>query len=214
MIDKIKEEILFSIQAPGQYSGGEYGAIIYDKPQELTMAISFPDLYTIGMSNQAIKIIYALANSIEGVQCERVFAPMQDMEDILREKDLSHFTIETAIPLKKLDLLAFSMGYELCFTNLLNILELGKIPLRNSERDDSHPIIIAGGVTVTNPIPYGSFIDCFYIGEGEGGYVELLEDLRNLKIKGALRQDLLNHIKSKPYIWYEGKKREDYYYKI
>jgi radical SAM-linked protein len=208
MIDKIKEEILFSIQAPGQYSGGEYGAIIYDKPQELTMAISFPDLYTIGMSNQAIKIIYALANSIEGVQCERVFAPMQDMEDILREKDLSHFTIETAIPLKKLDLLAFSMGYELCFTNLLNILELGKIPLRNSERDDSHPIIIAGGVTVTNPIPYGSFIDCFYIGEGEGGYVELLEDLRNLKIKGALRQDLLNHIKSKPYIWYEGKKEK------
>ena len=185
--------------------GGEFGSITYEKDQELLMAVSFPDLYTIGMSNQAVKIIYSLANSVEGVQCERVFAPMKDMEDKLKEKDISYFTLEKAIPLHELDILAFSIGYELCLTNLLNILDLGKIPLRNRDRTEEHPLIIAGGPSVTNPIPFSEFVEFFYIGEGEEEYEKLLGDIVSIKKRGGARKDIEAHLKKQSYIWYDGK---------
>jgi radical SAM-linked protein len=203
-----REEFLYSVQSPGQYTGGEFGSIHYEKDQDLLMAISFPDLYSIGMSNQAIKILYSLANSIDGVQCERVFAPMQDMEDLLKEKDVSYFTLEKAIPLHQLDILAFSIGYELCFTNLLNVLELGKIPLRNKERGQDHPILIAGGPAITNPIPFGEFIDYVYIGEGEEGYKTLLAEIVELKKNKKSRQEIKALLDEKPYLWYDGKKEK------
>ncbi len=203
-----REELLYAVQSPGQYSGGEFGSITYEEKQPLLMGISFPDLYSIGMSNQAIKIIYSLANSLDGVQCERVFAPMEDMEKLLREKDISYFTLEKALPLKELDLLAFSIGYELGFTNLLNILELGKIPLRNADRSENDPIIIAGGPTVTNPLPYSEFIDYFYIGEGEEGYVSLLSEMVRLKKAGKGRDELKKLLEEQSYIWYDGKKEK------
>ena len=203
-----REELLYAVQTPGQYTGGEFGSITYKEDQSLLMGISFPDLYSIGMSNQAIKILYSLANSISGVQCERVFAPMEDMEKLLRERDVAYFTLEKAIPLHRLDLLAFSIGYELCFTNLLNILELGKIPLRNVDRGENDPIIIAGGPSVTNPLPYSEFVDYFYIGEGEEGYVNLLSEMARLKDAGKGRKELKGLIESKKYIWFDGKKEK------
>ncbi|MDC7221455.1 MAG: TIGR03936 family radical SAM-associated protein [Spirochaetales bacterium] len=203
-----RDELLYSVQAPGQYAGGEFGSIRYDEDQDLRMAISFPDLYSIGMSNQAIKIIYSLANSIEGVQCERVFAPMEDMEKLLKEKEQVYFTLEKAIPLHELDIIAFSIGYELCFTNLLNILELGQIPLRNKDREDHHPVIIAGGPAITNPIPFSDFVDFVYIGEGEEGYQTLLREVVELKRAGKGRKEIIDLFKDQSYLWYEGKEEK------
>ncbi len=201
-----RDDLLYSVQTPGQYRGGEFGSITYGEDQDLVMAVSFPDLYSIGMSNQAIKIIYNLANSVPHVQCERVFAPMEDMESLLRKRDIPHFTLEKGIPLNELDILAFSIGYELCFTNLLNILELGKIPLRRGERGEGDPIILAGGPSVTNPLPFSDFIDFFYIGEGEEAYVELLSHLATMKKEGRNRQELCSYLEQQDYLWFDGKK--------
>ena len=133
---------------------------------------------------------------------------MEDMERLLREKDISHFTLEKAIPLHELDLLSFTIGYELCFTNILNILELGRIPLRREDRTEDHPILIAGGPSVTNPIPFSSFIDYFYIGEGEEAFPPLLQRLAEMKKEGKTRNELADYIESQDYIWFDGKKEK------
>lgn len=202
------EKILYKVQSPGQYCGGEYGSITYKEAQDFSMGISYPDLYSIGMSNQAVRILYNMANRVEGVQCERVFAPMADMERQLRETETSYFTLETQIPLYQLDMLAFSIGYELCFTNMLNIIQLGNIPLFYWERGEKDPILMAGGPTVTNPLPYSEFIDVFYIGEGESDFQSLLCRIKDMKKSGYNRKDILTYIKKQPYIWFDGKKEK------
>jgi radical SAM-linked protein len=198
--------ILYGVEKPGRYTGGEYGIIVKEQQGLLRTAVSYPDLYEIGMSNLSVRLIYRLLNSLEGVACERVFAPALDFEAELRAHRLPLCSLETATPLRELDLIGFSIGYELTFTNVLNILDLGGISLRRRDRDSDEPIVVAGGPAVTNPVPFGAFLDAVFIGEIEGEGVELFSQLASLKRGGADRQALLEHIRSEPYIWSEDKR--------
>ncbi|MBB6479086.1 TIGR03936 family radical SAM-associated protein [Spirochaeta isovalerica] len=201
---ELRRELL-SVMKPGRYVGGEYGSRFYDEDQPLKVAICFPDLYEIGMSNNAIKILYNHFNNIEGVQCERVFAPAPDFEEILRDKDIPLYSLETGIPLKDFDIIGFSIGYELSATNVLTVLELGKIPLKVNERDEDSPLIIAGGPAVTNPLPFAPFLDAVFIGEGEHQIASLFPRLVEIKKKGGSRSDLFEALRSDASVWTEGK---------
>ena len=197
--------LLHGIERPGRYVGGEYGLRLKEGPGLLRVAICYPDLYEIGMSNLAVRLIYQLLNTLEGVACERVFAPAADFEAALRARHLPLYSLESFRPLREFDLLGFSVGYELTFTNLLNILDLGGISLRAGERGAGQPLVIAGGPAVTNPVPFGAFLDAVFIGEFEGEAVGLFEELARLKASGAGRSDLLARITEAPYVWAAGK---------
>lgn len=195
---------LNSVQAPARYLGGEYGAII--KPHSdgetfFNFAVAFPDLYEIGMSNLAVKIIYNALNARDGIRCERVFAPDTDFERLLKEKDVPLYTLETGMPLCSCDMIGFSVGYELGITEVLAMLEAGRVPLLSADRGGDDPIVIAGGCGVTNPAPIGSFFDAIMIGEAEPALFTLTEELSALKKSGAGRSELMALIESKPFMW-------------
>ncbi|MCX7656302.1 MAG: TIGR03936 family radical SAM-associated protein [Treponemataceae bacterium] len=195
---------LLNIEKPGRYVGGEFG--IYRKEDaDFTMAIAFPDLYEIGMSNQAIRILYNYLNHIEGVFCDRVFCPAPDFEELLKKREIPLYTLDLGIPLYELDMIGFSLGYELGITGVLTILQSGKIPVLKKERSEQDPIIIMGGPAVSNPIPYESFIDAFWIGEAENNFFELVKVLRDHKKKGASKKDLLAILWDCKHIWMPGK---------
>jgi len=204
-VTDLKQELL-KVKKPGRYVGGEFGIHKYSEDQPLKIAICFPDLYEIGMSNNAVKILYNKFNSIDGVQCERVFAPAPDFEEILREKKIPLYSLETGIALKDFDIIGFSVGYELSATNILTILELGQVPLRNENRKPGDPIIIAGGPAVTNPLPFSKFIDAVFIGEGEKQIDAIFPDLVLLKTENAPRDQLMKRICEDSTVWFEGKK--------
>ncbi|MDC7232319.1 MAG: TIGR03936 family radical SAM-associated protein [Spirochaetales bacterium] len=199
---------LLQVSKPARYTGGELGSILYRKDEKLRMAISFPDMYEIGMSNQAIRILYNRYNAVDGIQCERVFAPAQDFEEVLRKKRVPLFTLESGIPLNELDILAFSIGYELTLTNLLNILELGHIPLRREDRGPGDPIIVAGGPAATNPAAFGDFVDYVYIGEGEHFINNYGEDLSRTAASGGSKEDLEAVLRKDPAYWWPGKENK------
>ena len=203
----LKKELL-QVEKPARYTGGELGSFYHKDDEILKVGISFPDIYEIGMSNQAIRILYNRYNRVPGIQCERVFAPFMDFEEILKTKGIPLFTLETGIPLKDLDILAFSIGYELTLTNMLTILETGQIPLRHCDRDESHPLIVAGGPAATNPEAFSAFVDAVYIGEGEPFIDNYGNRLVEAKKKGASREDLLSIMKEDPAYWYPGKKEK------
>ncbi|QEN05900.1 DUF2344 domain-containing protein [Thiospirochaeta perfilievii] len=205
IINRYKYDLL-NIRMPGRYLGGEFGSIYPTGDEILKMGVSFPDLYEIGMSNQALKILYNLFNSVEGVICERVFAPAPDFEEFLRDKELSLFTLESGFPLKKLDILTFTIGYELCLTNLLTMLDVSNIPLKVDDRGEDDPIIIAGGPATTNPVAFGHIVDFVFIGEAEGAFEVLLEDIVTLKKEGKTRNSIYEFIKKQDYIWHKDKK--------
>lgn len=195
---------LNAVQAPSRYLGGEYGFV----PKEhslnddfFNVAVAFPDLYEIGMSNMAIKIICNGLNKSKNIRAELVFAPDKDFEQLLKETDTPLYTLGTGMSLKETDVIAFSIGYELGATEILSILDCGKVPLLSSERDDGDPVVIAGGCGVTNPAPLSPFVDAFMIGEAEAGLFDLMEELAELKKKGAGRREKLELLKSKPFIW-------------
>ncbi|MDR0917760.1 MAG: TIGR03960 family B12-binding radical SAM protein, partial [Oscillospiraceae bacterium] len=185
------KELLKNIQKPSRYIGGEYGSIIKEDKQK-RFAFCFPDTYEIGMSNLAMQILYSLINSTDTFSCERVFAPDIDFENKLRETNTPLFSIETKTPLKDFDILGFSLGYELCYTNILNILELSKIPLLSKDRDDSFPLIIAGGCCTCNPAPLTDFFDLFVVGEGEEVTLELLDLYNKCKSKTEFKEKALD----------------------
>ena len=162
----LKKELL-KVVKPARYTGGEIGSYTYANDEILKVGISFPDMYEIGMSNQAVRILYNRYNQIPGIQCERVFAPFMDFEEILKNKELPLFTLESGIPLCDLDILAFSIGYELTLTNMLTILVSGHIPLHRDNRGEDSPLVVAGGPAATNPAAFSQFVDAVYIGEGE-----------------------------------------------
>ena len=206
-IDPLKDlgHELLEIQKPSRYLGGELGSHppVQETDARFRLALCFPDLYEIGMSNNAIRCIY---NDIarlcaDEVICERVFAPAGDFEELLAAKDMPLFTLESGIPLKACDMLGFSIGYELLATNMLTVLERGKIPLRVEERGNSDPLIIAGGPASTNPHPFGTFLDAVYIGESEAGFYPLLKDLADMKNEGADRAALLERMTACESIW-------------
>ncbi len=189
--DKI-ESVLPLVQKPARYTGGELNSIVKDtKNIDIRFAFCFPDTYEIGMSHLGMKILYSLINSRENFWCERVFAPDTDMEVVMREKDIPLFGLESRDPLSDFDVVGFTLQYELCYTNVLNMLDLAGIPLRSKNRGDSldTPIIIAGGPCVCNPEPLADFIDIFQIGEGEEVMLEFLDLLNDYKKLGKSRRE-------------------------
>jgi len=198
---------LLDIEKPARYTGGEVGCIA-DKNKILKTLIAFPDLYEIGMGNQALRIIYNYMNNMADVCCDRAFAPAPDFEKLLRENNLPLYGLDTGISLASLDILMFTLGYELGFNGILTMLDVSGIPLKCEERkDDLYPIIIAGGPAVSNPLPYCAYIDAFWIGEAEAGFFDLTEELSNLKKEGESRGALLEKIISHPNIWTRGKEK-------
>ena len=173
--------LLRSVQKPGRYSGGEYGQIIKDKEQvKARFAFCFPDSYEIGMSNLGMRILYGVLNQSEDVWCERVFAPWQDMTAKLREKNILLTAHESGDNVRDFDFLGFTLQYEMCYTNILNVLDLSGIPLKAEDRGEEFPIVIGGGPCAYNPEPLAEFFDLFYLGEGETRYEELIRLYQSL----------------------------------
>ncbi|MBU1125601.1 MAG: TIGR03960 family B12-binding radical SAM protein [Candidatus Omnitrophica bacterium] len=169
------EELLENVNKPGRYIGQEWNIPGKDFCRApLQCVLAFPDVYEIGMSNLGIRILYGILNSLQGVSCERVFCPETDMEEQLRKGREKLFSLETKRPLGAFDILGFSLGYELCYTNVLRMLELADIPLNALQRTNQHPLVIGGGPCVMNPEPLHAFFDLFIIGEAEEAIVELL----------------------------------------
>ena len=178
--------ILKNVQKPGRYSGGEYGQTIKDKKNvKASFAFCFPDTYEIGMSNLGVRILYGALNREEDVRCERVYAPWGDMEEKLRENRLPLTAHESGDPVSEFDIVAFTLQYEMCYTNVLNMLDLSGISLRAESRGEDEPIVIGGGPCAYNPEPIADFFDCFSIGEGEEHLVELTRLLIKMKEDGS-----------------------------
>ena len=199
---------LLTIQQPSRYTGGEFHLGSKDLSKvRLYTAMCFPDLYEIGMSNNAIRILYDLLNRMDEVHCDRVFAVAPDFEELLRRKQIPLYTLDLKKPLTSLDFIGFSIGYELSATNMLQVLDLGGIPLHAKDRDDSHPIVLCGGPAVTNPLPFSPFVDFVYIGEAEGGLEDVMRVLLAAKEQELTRAESLDLLQALPYLWYPGKKQ-------
>ena len=165
---ELLQRILPTVQKPARYTGGEFNEIKKDLDQvRVRVAFCFPDTYEIGMSNVGMRILYGVMNEIDGVWCERVFAPWGDMEQAMRDNGLPLWALESQSPVKDFDMIAFTIGYEMCYTNILNMLSLAGIPIRSADRDGLHNIVFAGGVCAYNPEPLAEYIDFFSLGEGE-----------------------------------------------
>lgn len=191
--DKI-EAILPLVQKPARYTGGELNSVVKDlKNIDIRFAFCFPDTYEIGMSHLGMKILYSLINSKDNYWCERVFAPDTDMEAIMRERDIPLFALESRDALLDFDVVGFTLQYELCYTNVLNMLNLAKIPLKSKDRGDTLdiPVVIAGGPCVCNPEPLADFIDAFQIGEGEEMMLEFIDLLNEYKKANKSRKEFL-----------------------
>jgi radical SAM family uncharacterized protein len=204
-------KFLHLVAKPARYTGGEWSSIIKDWDNTpLKFALAYPDLYEIGMSNMAIPILYDLLNSQPDVLAERVFTPWPDMGTILKSNGIPLFSLETKHPLKAFDVIGFSLGYELTFTNVLEMLHQAQIPVWSAERMNSYPLIIAGGGSVINPEPMADFIDLFVIGEAEEVLFELLDCLREWHGKKASKQELLRQAAKIPGIYVPSFYRVEY----
>jgi radical SAM family uncharacterized protein len=187
-----EEELLLSVQRPARYINGEWGCV--EKKWEdnpIRFCLIYPDIYEIGMSNSAIHILYYLLNKMEGVICDRAFSPWEDMETIISSRNIPLFALQTGRPLSQFTILGFSLQHELNYTNLLQILHLSKIPFFSSQRDDSHPLIIAGGPACFNPEPLAPFVDAFVIGEGEEVIREIIDEVQKRKRREELLERLV-----------------------
>ena len=177
--------ILPTVQKPARYTGGEYNEVKKDKSQvDLRVAYCFPDTYEIGMSNLGMRILYGVMNEMDGVWCERVFAPWGDMEEAMRKNHLPLFALESQDPVRDFDMIAFTIGYEMSYSNILNMLDLAGVPLHSKDRKGLHNIVFAGGVCTYNPEPLADFIDFFSLGEGEEITPEILECYRKARREG------------------------------
>ena len=190
-IESKLDRILLKVQKPGRYVGGELNSVVKDWDEIATrVAFVFPDIYDIGVSNVGLKILYDQVNRREDALAERAYAPWLDMEALMREQGIPLYTLESKRPLACFDLIGFSLPYETLYTNALNVLDLAGIPVRSEDRDETHPIIIAGGHSTMNPEPMHAFIDAFVIGEGE----EVIHDIINaiMSLRGAQRRSNLH----------------------
>lgn len=199
MIDAKLERILLRVQKPARYTGGEYNEIIKDKANvDVRFAMCFPDTYEIGMSNLGLRILYGSMNEADGVWCERAFAPWGDMEEEMRKADIPLYALESGDSLKEFDFVGFSLGYEMAYTNVLNMLDLAHIPLHSDQRGEEDPIIVAGGTCVYNGEPLADFIDIFSLGEGEDVTLEMIDLYRKGKQEGWSRAEFLQHAAQVP----------------
>ena len=178
----LKEDILLKVEKPARYIGNEPNMCVKDPDiADIRIGLCFPDVYEIGMSNIGIQIIYELFNRREDTYCERVFSPWIDLDRIMREEHIPLFTLESQTPVKEMDMLGISMGYEMCYTNVLQVLDLSEIPLYSKDRSDDDPIVFGGGTCAYNPEPIADFFDFLYIGEAETKYDEVLDLFKSLK---------------------------------
>ena len=171
----LSDDILMKVEKPERYIGHEVNSVIKDKGQiAVRFAMCFPDVYEIGMSHLGIQILYDMFNSWEDVWCERVYSPWIDLDAIMRRENIPLFALESQDPVKEFDFLGITIQYEMCYTNILQILDLAQIPLNAADRGEDCPIVIGGGPCTYNPEPIADFFDLFYIGEGETQYRNLL----------------------------------------
>lgn len=179
------EQLLLSVQKPGRYSGGELGSIIKNKEDvDVRFAFCFPDTYEIGMSHLGMKILYSQFNERSDVWCERVFAPWIDFEEVMRANSLPLFALESRDPISEFDIIGFTLQYEMSYTNVLNMLDLGGIPVRSKDRTSLTPLVVAGGPCCCNPEPLADFVDLFFLGEGEEVDLQIIDLYKKHKAKG------------------------------
>ena len=198
----LRDEILLQVEKPARYIGNEVNGIIKDKSQvDIRVAMCFPDVYEIGMSHLGIQILYDMFNRFDDVWCERVYSPWVDLDKKMREENIPLFVLESQEPVKDMDFLAITIQYEMCYTNILQILDLSHIPLRAKDRSLEHPIVIGGGPCVYNPEPIAAFFDMFYIGEGETRYRELLDLYKECRKQEKSREDFLREASKIPGIY-------------
>ena len=191
-MDKRLERILPKVQKPARYTGGEYNQIMKDRAKvDLRLAFCFPDTYEIGMSNLGMKILYHTMNNLEYVWCERVFAPWSDMYEEMKRNSIPLYALESGDPLSEFDVLAFSVGYEMAYTTVLDMLDMAGLPVRSADRKELLPIVFAGGSAGVNPEPMAPFMDLFVIGEGEEMNNELLELLHTAKLEEWSKEQFL-----------------------
>ena len=196
------QRILPLVQKPARYTGGEYNEIQKDlKDVRVRVAFCFPDTYEIGMSNIGMQILYGVMNNMDGVWCERVFAPWSDMEQIMRENSLPLWALESHDPVAEFDMIAFTIGYEMCYSNILNMLNLAGIPLRSKDRAGLNNIVFAGGVCTFNPEPLADFIDFFSLGEGEESTQEILRLYDRAKAEGWTKSQFLKEVSFIPGVY-------------
>ncbi len=181
------DRYLLNVEKPAQYLGNEINSIHKDNA-EVRMCLFFPDIYEVGMSNLGIRILYSLLNRVEGFSLERGFAPMEDMEKIMKENNIPMFSLESKTPLKEFDVVGFSLSYEMSYPNVLNALDLAGIPIRSEDRTEEHPLIMAGGTCMMNPVPMEKFLDYIVIGDGEEVMVDIAKALIENKDKTKLEK--------------------------
>lgn len=191
-MDKRLERILPKVQKPARYTGGEYNQVIKNKDEvELRLAFCFPDTYEIGMSNLGMGILYSTMNELPYVWCERVYAPWGDMYEQMKQNGVALYALESGDPISEHDVLAFSIGYEMAYSTVLDMMDMAGIPIHSADRKTLLPLVIAGGTAALNPEPMADFIDIFLLGEGEEMNNELLALLRTAKAEGWSKQDFL-----------------------
>lgn len=189
--DKI-EKLLLNVKTPSRYIGGELNSVVKDKNKvDMRFAFCFPDTYEIGMSHLGMKILYSLTNERENFWCERVFAPDVDFEKLMRENDIPLYGLESLEPIKDFDFIGFTIQYEMCYTNILNMLDLAGLPVKAKDRTALSPIVIGGGPCVCNPEPIAEFFDMFILGEGEEVNLEVYDLYVEMKKKGASKTEFL-----------------------
>ena len=188
----LSDDILLNIEKPARYIGGEVNSVMKDKDKvDIRFAMCFPDVYEIGMSHLGIQILYDMFNRREDTWCERVYSPWLDLDKVLRKKNIPLFALESQDPVRDFDFLGITIQFEMCYTNILQILDLSHIPLHAADRTEADPIVIGGGPCAYNPEPLAEFFDIFYIGEGETVYDELLDTYKAWKKSGGSRKDFL-----------------------
>ena len=188
----LSDEILMKVDKAARYIGGEVNSVMKDKNAvDIRFAMCFPDVYEIGMSNLGMMILYNMFNQREDVWCERLFSPWPDLDKVMREEKIPLFALESQEPIRDFDFLGFTIGYEMCYTNILQVLDLSGIPLKSADRGEDFPIVIGGGACAYNPEPLAPFFDMFYIGEGETVYDALFDAYKANKKAGGSRKDFL-----------------------
>lgn len=195
----LSDEILMSIEKPARYIGGEYNSVMKDKEQvDVRFCMCFPDVYEIGMSHLGIQILYDMFNRREDTWCERVYSPWPDLHKVMKEQHIPLFALESQDPLKEFDFLGITLQYEMCYTNILQVLDLAEIPIWSKDRKKGDPIVIAGGPCSYNPEPIADFFDIFYIGEGETVYGDLIELYKIYKHSDMTREEFLIKVSQIP----------------
>ena len=178
------KNVLKKVLKPGRYTGGEYGQVIKDKEKmSARFAFCFPDTYEIGMSNLGMRILYNAINRMPDIYCERVFSPLPDMEEQMKENGIPLYALETFDPVREFDFMGITLQYELCYTNVLKMLELAELPLLARDRDERFPIVVGGGPCTYNAEPMADFFDVFSIGEGEQALPEMIRLYIDMKRK-------------------------------